>query len=96
MTLKERYSGVLAWFEANMPVADSELDYENAYQLLVATVLAAQCTDKRVNMVTPAIFDRWPSPRELAQTTPEEVFEYIKSVSYPNAKARHLVAAAQK
>lgn len=96
MTRKERYAGVLGWFSENMPVADSELDYQSAYQLLVATILAAQCTDRRVNMVTPAIFERWPSAHELAQATPEEMFEHIRSVSYPNAKSRHLVAAAQR
>jgi endonuclease-3 len=78
-----------------MPAPASELDHETPYQLLIATMLAAQCTDRRVNMVTPALFERWPSAAELAAAAPGEVFEYIKSVSYPNAKARHLVAAAR-
>ncbi len=95
MTIAERYKGVLAWFAANMPSPASELAYKNPYQLLVATMLAAQCTDKRVNIVTPALFERYPSVFELATATPEDVYEYIKSVSYPNAKARHLVAAAR-
>lgn len=95
MTIAERYKGVLAWFAENMPAPASELAYEDPYQLLVATMLAAQCTDKRVNMVTPALFERYPSPSELAAAAPEEVFEYIRSVSYPNAKSRHLVSAAK-
>lgn len=95
MTKKERYTKVLAWFQQNMPVAETELHYANPYQLLVAVILSAQCTDKRVNMVTPRIFQDFPTPEVMAATTPEVIFEYIKSVSYPNNKARHLVGMAQ-
>lgn len=95
MTIAERYKGVLAWFAEHMPAPTSELDHENPYQLLIATMLAAQCTDKRVNMVTPALFERYPSPLQLAAAAPEVVYEFVRSVSYPNAKARHLVAAAR-
>ncbi len=95
MTLAQRYNGVLAWFAEHMPAPESELDHRSPYELLVATMLAAQCTDKRVNIVTPALFERYPTAHSLAQASPEEVYEHIKSVSYPNAKARHLVAAAQ-
>lgn len=79
-----------------MPDAESELRFHSPYELLVAVVLSAQCTDKRVNMVTPAFFERFPDVRALAETEPYEVFEYIKSVSYPNAKSEHLVAAARR
>lgn len=96
MRIKERYEKALAWFEANMPVAESELHFENAYQLLVAVMLSAQCTDKRVNMVTPALFAAYPTVEALSQATVEEVFSYIKSVSYPNSKAEHLVAMAKR
>lgn len=95
MKLAERYEGVTRWFSENMPVVATELEYMTPYQLLVATMLAAQCTDKRVNMVTPALFDRYPTPALLARAESEEVFEYIRSVSYPNAKSRHLVGMAQ-
>lgn len=96
MTKKERYAGVIDWFLANVPEADTELHYGTPYQLLVAVILSAQCTDKRVNMVTPALFDRYPTSKALAEAEPEEVYEYIRSVSYPNAKSRHLVAMAQR
>ena len=96
MRIKERYEKALAWFEANMPVAESELNFENEYQLLVAVMLSAQCTDKRVNMVTPALFAVYPTVEALSQATVEEVFSYIKSVSYPNSKAEHLVAMAKR
>ncbi len=79
-----------------MPVAKSELNYRNPYELLVAVMLSAQCTDKRVNMVTPALFEAYPTPELLAKATSEEVFEYVKSVSYPRSKAEHLVAMAQR
>ena len=78
-----------------MPVAESELHYDNPYQLLVAVILSAQCTDKRINMVTPALFDKYPVPELMAAAEPEEVYEYIKSVSYPNNKAKHLVGMAR-
>lgn len=95
MLKKERYKGVLSWFEKNMPVAETELHYQDPYQLLVAVILSAQCTDKRVNMTTPALFERYPTAEELAKATSEEVFEYIKSISYPNNKSKHLVGMAQ-
>ena len=95
MTLKERYGGVLRWFEDNMPVAESELTFDNPYQLIVAVILSAQCTDKRVNMVTPPFFERFPTPLSLSEASWEEVFEYISSVSYPNNKSRHLVGMAK-
>lgn len=79
-----------------MPVAESELNYRNPYELLVAVMLSAQCTDKRVNMVTPALFEAYPTPELLAKATSDEVFEYVKSVSYPRSKAEHLVAMAQR
>ena len=96
MTTKQRFEHILAWFEANMPVAESELNYRNPYELLVAVMLSAQCTDKRVNMVTPALFEAYPTPEKLATATSDEVFEYVKSVSYPRSKAEHLVAMAQR
>ena len=79
-----------------MPVAESELNYRNPYELLVAVMLSAQCTDKRVNMVTPALFAAYPTPESLAKATSDEVFEYVKSVSYPRSKAEHLVGMAQR
>ena len=96
MTTKQRFEHILAWFETNMPVAESELVYANPFQLLVAVMLSAQCTDKRVNMVTPALFAAYPDAYALAKASADEVFEYIKSVSYPRSKAEHLVAMAQR
>jgi endonuclease-3 len=96
MRIKERYEKALAWFEENMTVAESELNFENEYQLLVAVMLSAQCTDKRVNMVTPALFAAYPTITHLAQATSEEVLAYIRSVSYPNSKAEHLVQMAKR
>jgi endonuclease-3 len=87
---------VIKWFQENMPVAETELHYQDPYQLLVATILSAQCTDKRVNMITPALFERFPTPEKMAETEPEEVFEQIKSCSYPNNKAKNLVGMARK
>ena len=95
MTTKERYAGVIGWFEANMPVAESELRYANPYELLVAVILSAQCTDKRVNMTTPALFAAYPTPEAMAQAAPEEIYAYIKSISYPNNKAKNLAAMAR-
>ena len=95
MTLKERFAAIIGWFEANQPVASSELHFQNPFQLLVAVILSAQCTDKRVNLVTPALFQRFPAPEDLASATFDEVYPFVKSVSYPNAKARHLIAMAQ-
>ncbi len=96
MTTKDRFSHILSWFAENMPVAESELCYDNPFQLLIAVMLSAQCTDKRVNMVTPALFAAYPTPEAMAQATTEEVLRYVRSVSYPNAKAAHLVATAQR
>ena len=95
MTLKQRYDGVIEWFSANMPSAESELHYENPYQLLVAVMLSAQCTDKRVNMTTPALFAAYPTPQALAAATAEDIYPYIRSISYPNNKARSLAAMAR-
>ena len=96
MTTKARFENILAWFEANMPVAESELVFANPFQCLMAVMLSAQCTDKRVNMVTPALFVAYPTPESLAKATSDEVFEYVKSVSYPRSKAEHLVQMAQR
>ncbi len=95
MTKKEKYLKVIQWFQENRPIAASELHYDNPYELLVAVILSAQCTDKRVNMTTPAFFQAFPEPETLAASNPETVFEYIKSISYPNNKARHLVEMAR-
>lgn len=95
MTKKERYKKVIEWFQANMPIAETELHYEDPYQLIIAVILSAQCTDKRVNMLTPKIYQDFPTPEALAATTPDVVFEYIKSVSYPNNKSKHLVGMAR-
>jgi endonuclease-3 len=95
MHKKERYRGVLNWFITNMPVAETELHYENPFQLLIAVILSAQCTDKRVNMITPALFKDFPTPEVMAASTPEVIFEYIRSISYPNNKSKHLVGMAQ-
>jgi endonuclease-3 len=96
MRTKDRYKNILTWFEANMPVAESELVFASPFQCLIAVMLSAQCTDKRVNMVTPALFETYPTPESLAAATPDEVFEYIHSVSYPRSKAEHLVQMAQR
>ena len=93
---KQRFQKVLAWFAENMPVAESELHYSNPFELLCAVMLSAQCTDKRVNMVTPALFAAYPTAETMAKATEEEVLRYVKSVSYPNAKAQHLVGMAQR
>ena len=95
MRKKERVEKILDWFRENMPVAESELDFENPYQLIVAVILSAQCTDKRVNMHTPAFFIRFPNPQMLAEGTFEEVLELIKSISFPNNKAKHLLGMAK-
>ena len=96
MTRKERYAGILEYFRHNMQEARSELHFENPFQLIVAVVLSAQCTDKRVNLVTPALLEAYPTPSAMAQATFEELFPYVRSVSYPNSKTRHLIALAQK
>ncbi len=96
MLKKDRYNAIIEWFKTNMPTAETELNYENPFQLLVAVILSAQCTDKRVNLVTPTLFERYPTPKDLAESTPEEVLPYIQSISYPNNKAKHLVGMAKK
>lgn len=94
MTVKERYTRVLDWFRQAMPVAETELHYDNPFQLLVAVILSAQCTDKRVNQITPALFAAYPTAEAMAAASVDEIFEYIRSCSYPNNKARHLKGAA--
>ena len=96
MTLSARYKAVFDWFGANAASAGSELRFSNDYELLVSVILSAQCTDKRVNMVTPALFAKWPGVEDLSHATEEEIYQYIKSVSYPNNKARNLAAMARK
>ena len=91
MNKKERYATLLNYFREQMPVVTTELEFASAFQLLCATLLSAQCTDKRINQVTPALFARYPDAKAMAQAEPEEVFEYVRSVSYPNSKAKHLV-----
>jgi len=93
---KDRYKAFVDYFSSHQPEAETELHYENPYQLLVAVILSAQCTDKRINQVTPKLFERFPTPESMAQSTSEEVFDYIRSVSYPNNKAKHLVGMAKK
>lgn len=95
MTRKERYQKVIDYFKQNMPVAETELNHTNPYELIVATILSAQCTDKRVNMITPAFFERFPTPEALAVAQQEAVFDVIKSCSYPNNKAKNLVGMAK-
>lgn len=95
MKKKELYHQVIEWFKINMPIAETELNYSNPYELLVAVILSAQCTDKRVNMITPQLFQDFPTAEALAASSPEVVFEYIRSVSYPNNKAKHLVGMAK-
>lgn len=95
MTLKERYRLTLELLDKAIPAAETELHYDNPFHLLLAVILSAQCTDKRVNMVTPPLFEAYPTPQALAAASPEEVFEYIKSVSYPNNKTRSLIGAAR-
>lgn len=95
MRKKERYDKVIAWFQENVPVAETELHYRNPYELLIAVILSAQCTDKRVNLITPPLYRDFPTPEALAASTPEVIFEYIRSVSYPNNKSKHLVGMAR-
>ena len=96
MTKKERYAAVVAYFSQAMPEAKTELHFQSDFHLLVAVMLSAQCTDKRVNLVTPALFEAYPTAEAMAAASEESVLEYIKSVSYPNSKARHLVATARQ
>lgn len=95
MLKKERFRAFVDYFSTNKPDAKTELNFTNPYELLVAVILSAQCTDKRINQITPALFQRFPEPQSLAAATSEEVFEYIRSVSYPNNKAKHLVGMAK-
>ncbi|MFR9503498.1 MAG: endonuclease III [Rikenellaceae bacterium] len=95
MKQKERYEAIIEWFQANMPIAESELNYRNPYELLVAVSLSAQCTDKRVNLTTPALFEAYPTPFEMAKASAEEIYSYIRSISYPNNKAKNLAAMAR-
>ena len=95
MTTKQRYTQVIEWFKTTMPVAETELHYDTPFHLLLAVILSAQCTDKRVNLITPALFERFPDPESLAAASIDEVFELIRSCSYPNNKARHLIGAAK-
>ena len=90
MQKKERYSKIIEWFKENMPAAESELRHRNAYELIVAVILSAQCTDKRVNMVTPALFEAYPDAQSLANASVEDILRHIKSISYPNNTAQHL------
>ncbi len=96
MTRKERYRFVIDYFEENMPVAETELEFHDPFQLLVAVILSAQCTDKRVNLTTPAIFKKYPDVQSLSKATVEELFPFIKSISYPNNKTKHLIGMAGK
>ena len=96
MTPQERCNHLIEWFQKNMPVAESELHYTNPFELLVAVILSAQCSDKRINMVTPKLLADFPTAEAMAATTHEVIFEYVKSVSYPNNKAKHLVAMARQ
>ena len=95
MTRKERYEKVISFFLENIPEAETELLYDNPFQLLVAVILSAQCTDKRVNMTTPAIFQKFPTPEKMARAELDEMFAIIKSISYPNNKAKHLIGMAK-
>jgi endonuclease-3 len=95
MTKKERYDSILQYFQTHMPVAETELQYGNPFELLVAVILSAQCTDKRVNLTTPAIFKKFPTPQKMAKASFEELFPLIKSISYPNNKTKHLIGMSQ-
>lgn len=95
MNKTKLYSKVINYFEQIMPVAETELNYETPFQLLIAVILSAQCTDKRVNTITPNLFKDFPTPEAMANTTPEVIFEYIKSISYPNNKSKHLIGMAK-
>jgi endonuclease-3 len=96
MTTKDRYAKTISWFLENMPKAETELHYTNVFELVVSVILSAQCTDKRVNMITPALLARYPTPGEMAKAAPADILVFIKSCSYPNNKAKHLVAMAKK
>lgn len=95
MKKTDRYAGILGWFESNMPEAGTELNYANPFQLLVAVILSAQCTDKRVNLTTPELFKRFPDAKTMSETDFDTLFPYIKSISYPNSKTKHLLGMAK-
>ena len=95
MIKKERYAKVLEYFQTHMPVAETELTYQNPFELLVAVILSAQCTDKRVNLTTPSIFEKYPTPETMAKANFEDLFPFIKSISYPNNKTKHLIGMSQ-
>lgn len=95
MTTKQRYEAVINWFQQAMPVAETELHYDNPYQLLVAVILSAQCTDKRVNLITPPLFEAFPTAADMASASPDDIYPFIKSVSYPNNKAKSLAGMAK-
>ena len=95
MTTKQRYEGIISYFQQAMPVAESELTYSNPFELLVAVILSAQCTDKRVNLTTPALFAAYPTAQAMSEATAEDIFPYIRSISYPNNKAKHLAGMAR-
>lgn len=95
MTRKERYEGIIEWFTETMPSPTTELRYDSPFHLLLAVILSAQCTDKRINMITPALFEAFPDPQSLAIATEEHVYSYIKSVTFPNSKTRNLIKAAK-
>jgi len=96
MRKKELFEYVIRYFDKKMPIAETELEYDNPFALIVAVILSAQCTDKRVNQITPALLQRFPTPQKMAQVEPAEVYDYIKSCSYPNNKAKHLVGMSKK
>ncbi len=96
MTIKERYQAVIDYFSVHAPDAETELMYDNPFQLLVAVILSAQCTDKRVNITTPSIFEKYPDAQSMSKASFEELFPLIKSISYPNNKTKHLIGMAQK
>lgn len=96
MTRKDRFRLMVEWFSKTMPSAETELHYSDPFQLLVAVILSAQCTDKRVNMITPALFEAYPTAESMSKATADDIFQYIKSCSYPNNKARNLAGAAAR
>lgn len=95
MRKKERFEKIISWFEENMPIAETELHYEDPFELLVAVILSAQCTDKRVNVITPPLFEKYPDEIRMADATVEDIFEFIRTCSYPNNKAKHLLGMAK-
>ena len=95
MKKKERYEHILNYFEKNVPIAETELRYNNPYELLVSVILSAQCTDKRVNLTTPSLFEAFPTAEAMAASNSDTILHYIKSISYPNNKAKHLVGMAK-